>query len=80
MLAYMQAIVESSGHALEDVVKVNIFLTDMADAGAVDAAYRQYFPTGTPARRVLGVAALPQGARVQMDAVVANAEGTPPQA
>lgn len=79
-LAYMQAIVESSGHALEDVVKVNIFLTDMADAGAVDAAYRQYFPTGTPARRVLGVAALQQGARVQMDAVVANAEGTPPQA
>lgn len=79
-LTHMKTIVESTGHALEDVVKVNIFLTDIGDLSAVDEVYRQYFPDGTPARRVLGVAALPKGARVQMDAVVANAEGTPPQA
>lgn len=79
-LEHVKTIVESIGHSLEDVVKVNIFLTRMADLDAVNEAYKTYFPTGTPARRVIGVTALPKGACVQMDVVVANAEGTPPQA
>jgi enamine deaminase RidA (YjgF/YER057c/UK114 family) len=45
---------------------------------AVDEAYAAYFPGGVPARRVVGVSALPEGALIQIDAVVANAEGTPP--
>lgn len=77
---HLKAIVESIDHALADVVKVNVFLTHIDDITAVDEVYATYFPGGTPARRVVGVSALPKGAAIQIDAVVANAEGTPPAA
>nr|WP_239022434.1 RidA family protein [Raineyella fluvialis] len=67
-------------HSLDDVVKVNIFLTDLADMPEVDQAYATFFPGGIPARRIVGVSALPDGALIQIDAVVSNAEGTPPKA
>lgn len=79
-LKNIKAIVESIDHALEDVVKVNIFLKNIADIAAVDEAYKTFFPSGTPARRIVGVSALPEDALVQIDAVVGNAEGTPPKA
>jgi len=77
---HLKAIVESIDHALADVVKVNVFLTRIDDIATVDEVYATYFPGGTPARRVVGVSALPKGAAIQIDAVVANAEGTPPAA
>ncbi|WP_252858342.1 RidA family protein [Pseudomonas nitroreducens] len=77
---HLKAIVESIDHALADVVKVNLFLTNIDDIAAVDEVYASYFPGGTPARRTVGVSALPKGASIQIDAVVANAEGTPPAA
>lgn len=77
-LSHIKAIVESIGHSLEDVVKVNLFLRNIADLEAVDEVYRGFFPAGTPARRAVGVSALPHGALIQIDAVVSNAEGTPP--
>lgn len=77
-LTNLKAIVESIDHVLGDVVKVNVSLTNMADMSAMDEAYKAFFPEGTPARRVVGVATLTNGALVQLDAVVANAEGTPP--
>ncbi|WP_046157326.1 RidA family protein [Chromobacterium vaccinii] len=76
----IKAIVESIGHAMGDVVKVNVFLKNIADMDAVDEVYATFFPGGVPARRVVGVGALPRGAMIQIDAVVANAEGTPPKA
>ncbi|MEN3809045.1 RidA family protein [Chromobacterium piscinae] len=76
----IKAIVESIGHAMGDVVKVNVFLKNIADIDAVDEVYATFFPGGVPARRVVGVGALPRGAMIQIDAVVANAEGTPPKA
>ncbi|AXE32697.1 reactive intermediate/imine deaminase [Chromobacterium phragmitis] len=76
----IKAIVESIGHAMGDVVKVNVFLKNIADMDAVDEVYTTFFPGGVPARRVVGVGALPRGAMIQIDAVVANAEGTPPKA
>ena len=79
-LGNIKTIVESVGHVMEDVVKVNIFLADLADLDAVEEAYASFFPTGTPARRVIGTSVLPKDARVQIDAVVANFEGTPPVA
>jgi reactive intermediate/imine deaminase len=79
-LANIQAIVESVDHALEDVVKVNIALTSIQDIDAVDEVYARFFPGGVPARRIIGVSALPGDALVQIDAVVGNAEGTPPVA
>ncbi len=77
-LTNIKAIVESVGHVMEDVVKVNIFVTNMADMDAVDEVYDTFFPGGVPARRTVGVSALPAGACIQMDAIVANEEGTPP--
>ncbi len=79
-LKNIKAIIESIDHKLEDVVKVNIFLKNMADIDAVNEAYAAFFPGGTPARRVVGVAALPKDALIQIDVVVSNAEGTAPQA
>ncbi|MGA9041580.1 MAG: RidA family protein, partial [Terriglobales bacterium] len=79
-LQNIKAIVESVGHVMEDVVKVNVFLKNIADIDAVDEAYTAFFPGGVPARRTVGVSALLEGALVQIEAVVANAEGTPPSA
>ncbi|MGL4861059.1 MAG: RidA family protein [Enterobacteriaceae bacterium] len=79
-LKNMKAIVESIDHILDDVVKVNIFLKNIDDIKAVDEVYTTFFPGGIPARRTVGVAELPEDALIQIDAVVANAEGTPPRA
>lgn len=78
-LKNIKAIVESIGHVMDDVVKVNIFLKNIADIPAVDEVYKTFFPAGIPARRTVGVSALAQDALVQIDVVVANAEGTPPK-
>ncbi|MGY3871182.1 Rid family detoxifying hydrolase [Aeromonas crassostreae] len=79
-LTNIQAIVQSIGHGMEDMVKVTLFLTDIADLDAVNAVYREFFPHSLPTRTVLAVAGLPLGARVQMDALLSNGEGTFPQA
>ncbi|MBT4145795.1 MAG: reactive intermediate/imine deaminase, partial [Gammaproteobacteria bacterium] len=79
-LKNIKAIIESVDHVMEDVVKVNIFLTNIEDIDAVDEIYTIFFPNGAPARRTVGVSALLKDALVQIDAVVSNAEGTPPTA
>ncbi len=76
----IKAIVESIGHDMADVVKVNLFLKNIADIAAVDEVYTTFFPGGIPARRTVGVSALTNDALIQIDAVVSNAEGTPPNA
>jgi reactive intermediate/imine deaminase len=77
-LKNIKAIVESIDHAMDDVVKVNIFLKNIADIAAVDDVYTTFFPSGIPARRTVGVTALLNDALIQIDVVLANAEGTPP--
>lgn len=77
-LQQLKAIVEAIGHSLDDVVKVNIAVKNIADMAAVDEVYTKFFPRGIPARRVIGVSALADDALIQLDAVVANEEGTPP--
>ncbi len=77
-LSNIKAIVESIGHVMDDVVKVNVFLKNIADINAMDEVYKEFFPGGIPARRIVGVADLPEQACIQIDAVVSNAEGTPP--
>ncbi|BBS86255.1 RidA family protein [Aeromonas media] len=79
-LTNIQAIVQSIGHVMDDMVKVTLFLKDMGDLEAVDAVYREFFPHHLPTRTVLAVAGLPLGAAVQMDALLSNGEGTFPQA
>ncbi len=79
-LKNIKAIVESVDHVMDDVVKVNIFLKNIEDIDAVDEVYATFFPSGVPARRTVGVSALLNDALIQIDAVVSNAEGTPPKA
>ncbi len=79
-LKNIKAIVESIDHVLGDVVKVNIFLKNISDIDAVDEVYTTYFPGGIPARRTVGVSVLPEGALVQIDVVLSNAESTSPHA
>jgi reactive intermediate/imine deaminase len=79
-LKNIKAIVESIDHVMDDVVKVNVFLKNIEDMDAVNEVYATFFPSGVPARRIVGVSALPKDALVQIDVVVSNAEGTPPQA
>lgn len=75
-----KAILESINHVMDDVVKVNIFLKNIEDIEAVDNVYTKFFPSGIPARRIVGVSALLKDALIQIDVVAANAEGTPPNA
>ncbi|MHB1062916.1 MAG: Rid family hydrolase [Georgenia sp.] len=79
-LSNIKAIVESVDHLMDDVVKINIYLKDVGDVDAVDEVYTTFFPSYVPARRIVGVSALPKDALIQIDAVVSNAEGTPPEA
>ena len=79
-LAYVKAIIESVDHALEDIVKVNVYLADIADLAAMNEAYVAFFGDHKPARKVVGCGELPFGARVMIDAIAGNWEGTPPVA
>jgi len=78
-LKNIKAILESVDHVMDDVVKINIALKNIADIKAVDEVYATFFPGGVPARRTIGVSALPGDALIQIDAVASNAEGTPPK-
>lgn len=79
-LKNIKMILESINHVMDDVVKVNIFLKNIEDIDAVDEVYKTFFPGGIPARRTVAVSALLKDALIQIDVVVANAEGTPPNA
>lgn len=66
----LQAVARAAGGSLADVVKLNVFLTDLADFPTVNAVMAGYFREPYPARAAIGVAALPRGAAVEMDAVM----------
>lgn len=76
----IKAIVESIDHVMDDIVKVNIQLKNIADLEAVNEIYAKFFEGELPARTTVGVAEIAMDALVQIDAVVSNGEGTPPQA
>ena len=63
------AVLRAGGKELSDVVRVGVFLTDMADFQTMNAAYAGHFQPPYPARTTVGVTALPLGARVEMDFV-----------
>ena len=66
----LKAVAEASGGTLADIVKINIFLTDLANFGKVNEAMATYFQQPYPARAAIGVAALPRGGLVEADAVM----------
>jgi 2-iminobutanoate/2-iminopropanoate deaminase len=63
------AVLEAAGLGPDDVVKANVFLVDMADFAAMNAVYAKQFAAPYPARSTIGVAALPLGARVEIELV-----------
>ena len=64
------AVAEAAGGSLQDVVKLNIFLTDLGNFALVNTIMAQYFKEPYPARAAVGVASLPKGALVEADAVM----------
>ncbi|MEY4194148.1 MAG: hypothetical protein RLZZ226_516 [Pseudomonadota bacterium] len=66
----LKAVAEAAGGSLNDVVKLNIFLTDLSHFATVNQIMARYFTQPYPARAALGVAALPRAARVEMDGVM----------
>jgi 2-iminobutanoate/2-iminopropanoate deaminase len=70
VLANLAAVLAAAGLTFGDVVKTTIFLIDMADFAAVNTVYAELFGDGIPpARSTVAVAALPRGARVEIDAI-----------
>lgn len=66
----LQAVTEVAGGSLADIVKLNVFLTDLANFPIVNEIMGRYFQAPYPARAAVGVAALPKGADVEMDAIM----------
>jgi 2-iminobutanoate/2-iminopropanoate deaminase len=62
-------VLADAGSSLDDVVKVNVYLVDMADFAAMNAVYARQFSQPYPARTTVAVAALPRGARVEVEVV-----------
>ncbi len=65
----------AAGGSLADIVKLNIFLTDLSHFALVNQVMADYFQEPFPARAAVGVAALPKGAQVEMDAVMVVGNG-----
>jgi 2-iminobutanoate/2-iminopropanoate deaminase len=71
VLQNIRAILEAGGSGLAQVVKTTVFLVDMADFAVMNEVYAEAFGTHRPARSTVAVAALPRGARVEIEAVAA---------
>ena len=70
----LQAVAEAAGGSLTDVVKLNVFLTDLSHFVLVNEIMAEYFNEPYPARAAIGVASLPKAANVEMDAVLELAD------
>ena len=67
----LQAILAESGATLSHVVKTTVFLQDINDFSEMNEVYNEFFPTPYPARSSIAVAALPKGAKVEIEAIAA---------
>lgn len=66
----LQAVARASGGSLNDLVKLNVFLVDLAHFATVNQVMAEYFQQPYPARAAIGVASLPRGANVEMDGIL----------
>jgi reactive intermediate/imine deaminase len=74
VFANVQAVVEAAGGRMEQVIKLNVYLTDLAHFPLVNEVLAEYFDEPYPARAVVGVAELPKGVPVEVDAIVSLAD------
>lgn len=70
VFANLRAVCQASGGSLQDIVKLNIYLTDLGHFALVNEVMATYLQEPYPARAAVGVAALPKGAQVEMDAIM----------
>jgi len=68
-LANLEAVVSAAGGSLADAVRLTVYLVDLAEFAAVNEVFARRFPVDPPARAVVGVQALPRGARIEIDLV-----------
>ena len=68
----LSVVAAAAGASLEDAVRMTIYVTDISVFKDVNEAYGSYFPGDPPARTTIGVAALPLGAEVEIDAILAQ--------
>jgi len=73
VLENLKAVLEAAGSGLDRVVRTTVFLTDMKDFEAMNEVYGRYLGANRPARSTVQVAALPKGARVEIDAIAVPA-------
>lgn len=66
----LKAVAEAADGSFKDIVKLNIFLTDLANFATVNEVMSRYFQQPYPARAAIGISALPKGAQVEMDAIM----------
>lgn len=67
----LSAVLAAEGLGFGDIVKTTVFLTDLTESGRVNDAYSAYFENDPPARATVQVAALPKGAKVEIEAIAA---------
>jgi 2-iminobutanoate/2-iminopropanoate deaminase len=73
-LRNLEAVCRAAGASLSDAVRCGIYVTDISTFGDVNSAYAEFFTDSPPARSTIGVASLPVGAEVEIDAIVALGE------
>lgn len=66
----MQAVIEAAGGKLENIIKLNLFLTDLGQFGIVNALMAERLPQPYPARSTVGVSSLPKGAQFEVEAII----------
>lgn len=70
-LENLSVVCAAAGASLADAARLTVYMTDLSAFGEVNEAYAAHFPSDPPARVAIGVAALPKGAQVEIDAIVA---------
>lgn len=70
VFANLAAVAQAAGGSLDDCVKVHVFLTDLGNFATVNEIMAEFFSQPYPARAALGVASLPKGAEVEVDAIM----------
>jgi 2-iminobutanoate/2-iminopropanoate deaminase len=73
-LENLAAVCQAAGASLGDAVRLTIYTTEMSAFAQINEVYESFFESDPPARVAIGVAALPRGAKVEVDAVVAVAD------
>jgi 2-iminobutanoate/2-iminopropanoate deaminase len=69
VLRNLGAVLEAAGSGFDKVVRTTVFLVDLADFAAMNAVYARHFGEARPARSTVQVAALPRGARIEIDVI-----------